>query len=88
MSRTGIRMTSTTKKALHIIRTQEVTYTYRPMRRVVNKPEPVTVRELTPVYSHGIKSMSVEALMRHGLVTLSPHSERHGRVLPVETEED
>lgn len=81
------RMTTTMEKALHIIRTQEVTYAYRPMRRAINRPEPVTARDLAPVPSHGLKFASIAALERRGLVTLSPHSEKHGRVLPVETEE-
>lgn len=82
------RMTTTMEKALHLIRTQEVTYRYRPLRGSINRRVPVTARDLAPVPSHGLKWQSVAALERRGLITLSPHSQNHGRVLPADTEED
>lgn len=75
------QLTTPMQDAQRIIRHNEVTYTYRPMRRSVNKRLPVTARDLTPVYSHGLNARTVEALISRGLVTLSPRSPQHGRVL-------
>lgn len=74
-------LTPSMQTALTIIRHNEVTYTFRPLTRSTRRPLPVTSRDLTPVYSHGLNARTVEALFSRGLVTLSPHGVSHGRVV-------
>lgn len=66
-----------------IIREGGVTYHYRPMRRSVNRPQPVTSRDLTPVYSHGLNARTVQALIDRALVRHVPHDQNHGRVFSI-----
>lgn len=75
------------RAALTTIRTGVVTYRFLPVKRSVRRPLPVTSRDLTPVYSHGLNAATVEALIRRGVVTLSAYSNDHGRTLAVGAEE-
>lgn len=81
-------ITPSMKDTRSVIQNNEVTYRYRPVRRSVNRPLPVTGRELSPVYSHGLHARSVQALIDRGLVKLSPIDQESGRVIEVPADQD
>jgi hypothetical protein len=80
---TARKPTPAMETAHAIIRVNNVTYLYRPLRSSVNRPRPITPRDLTPVYSHGLNARTVQALIDRGLVRLVPHSPERGRVISV-----
>lgn len=83
-------LTQPMRDTLAVIRTHAVTYTFRPLRRSVNRPLPVTSRDLLPVYSDGLRARTVEALIRRGLVGLYSRGTGGGivKAFPTDTEEN
>ena len=67
--------------AYDVIRSNDVTYTYRKLSPSTRRALQVTTRDITPIYSHGLNAATVEALIRRRLVQLSPYSPGHGRVV-------
>lgn len=84
----AVTITPAQAEALRIIRTETVFYEYRKLKPSVNRPVPVTSRDLTPKYSHGLNARTVEALITKNLVTMQARDERHGVIVPVTDDEE
>lgn len=77
-------LTAPMQAARQIIEHNEVVYAYRPLRRSVNKPLPISKADVTPHYSHGLNARTVEALISRGVVRLVAYTPTSGRVLIAE----
>lgn len=80
----GADLSEAQQVALEAVRAGGVVYRYRPLTPSVRRPKRVTSKELTPVFSHGLRAGTVLALERRGLVRLVPVTPEHGRVVVVE----
>jgi hypothetical protein len=70
------------------VRNADVTYAYRPLATQKNTPKPITEKDLTPVYSHGLRAATVQALEDRGIVKLSPVDQDHGNVVALIASKD
>jgi hypothetical protein len=77
-------LTASQKVALATIQAGGVVYRYKPLTPALNRPQALTSREMTPVFSHGLRAVTVLSLERMGAVKLSPITPESGKVIPLD----
>jgi hypothetical protein len=77
-------LTPSQRAALHLIRRGGVTYRYRPLTPALNRPQQLTSAEMTPVFSDGLRAVTVLALEQRSRVKLEALTPASGRVITVD----